>query len=189
MPQTTFMRTALHPHPPVPTGPLPDIQVGWTLNADGWLEAIFSVTLPPGETWHTDPLYSRTDYAKNWGLWDQDVVELFVQPRPYAEATSAPYYEMQLSPLGQPFALRIEEPRQRFEPPQNLAYTKQIALDGPRWLTRLAVRIPDYEPGAPLFGNLTACLGPADRRSYFTLVEGPGEGLDFHRPQEFVQLV
>jgi hypothetical protein len=165
------------------------VQVDWKLDAAGWLEATFLVALPPGATWHTDLSFSTTEYARNWGLWQHDVVELFVQARPFAEAATTPYYELQLSPLGQPFALRIEAPRRRYGPPPALAYTKETSRDAAHWRTRLAVQVPGYQPGAPLFGNLTACLGPADRRCYFALAASTSEAPDFHRPHEFVQLV
>lgn len=186
---TSCARATLHPHPSVPAGPLPTVQVDWKLTPSGWLEVTFAVALPPGATWHSDPDFSTTDYARNWGLWEHNVVELFVQARPYAEVAAAPYYELQLSPLGQPFALCIEEPRRRYRVPLVLAYTKEVCRDASSWRTRLAVEVPGYRPGAPLFGNLTACLGPADQRGYFALASGTSETPDFHRPQEFIQLI
>jgi hypothetical protein len=182
-------RAALHPHPRVPAGPLPTVHVDWKLTPAGWLEATFAVELPPAGIWHSDPTFSATDYARNWGLWEHDVVELFVQARPRAEVVRAPYYELQLSPLGQPFALRIEEPRRRYGPPPALAYTRESRCAAMHWYARLAVQVPGYQPGAPLFGNLTACLGPAHQRAYFALAPSTSLEPDFHRPHEFMQLV
>jgi len=183
------VRTTLPPHPAVPAGPLPTVQVGWRLNAASWLEVTFVVTLPPGATWHSTTDFSTTDYARNWGLWEHDVVEVFVQARPFAKASATPYHELQISPLGQPFALCIDEPRRRYHAPRTLAYTKEICCTAACWRTRLAMQVPGYQPGAPLFGNLTACLGPADQRGHFALAPSTSEVPDFHRPYEFIQLV
>lgn len=182
-------RTTLPAHPVGPTGLLPTVQVDWKLNDASWFEATFVVTLPPGATWHSSPAFSSTNYALNWNLWDYDVVEVFVQARSLTEGSTAPYYELQLSPLGQPFALHIEEPRRRYGYPQMLVYTKETHYDTSCWFTRLAVQIPDYQPGAPLFGNFTACLGPIDQRAYFAMAPSTSSTPDFHRPQEFMQLI
>lgn len=46
------------------------------------------------------------------GLWDFDVVEFFVSTgSSFQEVISAPYYEFQVSPLGQFFQLKIISPR------------------------------------------------------------------------------
>lgn len=169
--------------------PAPAPQARWQLTPEGWFEATFSVPLPPDAAWNVNPAYSRTSYRDNWGLWEHDVVELFLQPRPHPGVTSGPYLELQLSPLGQPFALVVEEPARRYAAPEALAFLRENACDETAWRVRVAVQVPGYAPGAPLFGNLTVCLGPASARTYWGLTlntEGP---VDFHRPQEFVQLV
>ncbi|MBT2558599.1 hypothetical protein J7E24_12450 [Hymenobacter sp. ISL-91] len=183
--------TQLRPHSVAPgTAALPHVQVRWQLSAEGWFAATFRVTRPMGAAcWNCNPDFSRTDYRENWGLWEHDVVELFLQPRPHPEAQSGPYLEVQISPLGQPFALWVEEPARRFAPPAKLAFTKEVLLEPDAWQTRLSVRIPDYEPGALLFGNLTACLGPAQARGFWGLALNAESTPDFHRPADFVQLI
>lgn len=170
-------------------GPGPAPRVRWQLTPEGWFEATFEVALPPGAAWHVNPAYSRTDYRDNWGLWEHDVVELFLQPRPHPDVASGPYLELQLSPLGQPFALIIEEPARRYFAPEALAFLRENSLEADRWRVRVAVRVPGYAPGAPLFGNLTACLGPMGARSYWGLTLNGDGAVDFHRPGEFGQLV
>ena len=163
--------------------------VRWQLTPEGWFEATFEVPLPPGAAWNVNPAYSRTDYRENWGLWEHDVVELFLQPRAHPDVVSGPYLELQLSPLAQPFALVVAEPARRYAAPEALAFLRENALGETVWRVRVAVQVPGYAPGAPLFGNLTACLGPAGGRSYWGLVLNGDGDVDFHRPGEFVQLV
>lgn len=169
------------------TTPAP--QVRWQLTPEGWFEATFEVRLPPGAVWNVDPAYSRTDYRENWGLWEHDVMELFLQPRPFPDVASGPYLELQMSPLGQPFALVVEEPARRYGAPATLAFLRENVRDEGFWRVRVAVQVPGYVPGAPLFGNLTACLGPARARTYWGLTLNEDGEVDFHRPKEFVQLV
>lgn len=164
-------------------------QVRWRLTSDGWFEATFVIPLPPGAAWNVNPTYSRTDYRENWGLWEHDVVELFLQPRPHPDLSSGTYLELQLSPLGQPFALVVKEPARQYGAPDTLAFLRENSLGETTWRVRVAVQVPNYAPGAPLFGNLTACLGPAGARTHWGLTLNEGEEVDFHRPQEFVQLV
>ena len=168
---------------------VPAPQVRWQLTPEGWFEASFEVRLPPGAAWNVSPAYSRTDYRENWGLWEHDVVELFLQPRPYPDVTSGPYLELQLSPLGQPFALVVEEPARRYGAPATLAFLRENSLREDFWRVRVAVQVPGYAPGAPLFGNLTACLGPEGARIYWGLTLNEDGEVDFHRPAGFVQLV
>lgn len=169
--------------------PEPVPHVRWQLTPEGWFEATFIVPLPPGAAWNVNLAYSRTDYRENWGLWEHDVVELFLQPRPHPEVASGPYLELQLSPLGQPFALLIKEPARRYAAPEALAFLRENSLGETTWRVRVAVQVPGYAPGAALFGNLTACLGPAGTRTYWGLTLNEDGEVDFHRPGEFVQLV
>ncbi|WP_156108965.1 hypothetical protein [Hymenobacter sp. APR13] len=167
----------------------PAPQVRWQLTPEGWFEATFDVPLPPGAAWNVNPSYSRTRYRDNWGLWEHDVVELFLQARPYPDVTSGPYLELQLSPLGQPFALVVEEPVRRYAAPETLAFLHENVPGEASWRVRVAVQVPGYAPGAPLFGNLTACLGPAEARTYWGLQLNAGPEPDFHRPTDFRQLI
>ena len=172
-----------------PLAARPAVQARWQLTPEGWFEATFVVAPAPGAAWNVNPAYSRTDYRENWGLWEYDVVELFLQPRPHPDVASGPYLELELSPLGQPFALLIEEPARRYAAPDTLAFLRENSLTETAWRVRVAVQVPGYAPGAPLFGNLTACLGPAGARSYWGLTLNEDGEVDFHRPAEFVQLV
>src|SRR5690606_33752357 len=61
------------------------------------------------ENWNHSPLFSK-NYYKNWRLWDYDVFEIFLQFRKEKEQESAPYIELQVSPLNQKFALITYRP-------------------------------------------------------------------------------
>src|SRR5438105_4220775 len=68
------------------------------------------------------PLTNPSLSGDGWGLWDRDVVELFVSDSSIASvagrspaSTGLPYYEFVLSPLGQVFQLKIHEPRKKFD--------------------------------------------------------------------------
>ncbi len=69
------------------------------------LVARFEVIQPSDLEYHLLPKLSKTDSAK--GLWEGDVVEIFIKPR----ENDARYYEFEVSPLGQYLEVEILEPR------------------------------------------------------------------------------
>lgn len=128
-----------------------------------------------------------------WGLWDWDVVEVFIQPNLF----KTDYYEFQLSPLGQFFELEIFEPRVSWNDHfrSNLKVESQVEdkNDFYLWLAKLSV--PKSVLGLmastvenELKGNAFAILGSAENRTYWSL-HGPRQSVpDFHRPQYFGKL-
>ena len=70
----------------------------------------FQIQKRLGASWQSVANFS-SDYSKNWGLWNKDVIEAFLQLRTDENDLAAPYLEIQVSPLKQPFALIIKEPR------------------------------------------------------------------------------
>ena len=60
---------------------------------------------------HTNPALPLG--SPQWGLWEWDVVEVFVASTTASASgpTLTPYYEYQVSPLGQHFELEILKPR------------------------------------------------------------------------------
>lgn len=123
-------------------------------------------------------------YQDNWGLWEHDVVEVFIKK----ENTNS-YLEIQTSPLGQPFALIIEKPRVEFHAPESLSLNLENAVDNKTWISKLTLSL-DNIPGSgeKLIGNCFACLGSKDNREYFALRMNQDEHADFHRPELFVEL-
>lgn len=125
------------------------------------------------------------DTFENWGLWETDVVELFVT----RSLNRTPYLELQLSPLGQKFALVVESPRAKFSYPQKLDLKVSSHLDPKRWDGEFYLPY-DQIPGnsSDIYGNFHACLGHARERSYFAYQVNDESTPDFHRPDLFTKL-
>jgi hypothetical protein len=138
--------------------------------------------------------YLNTDLAvgsSQWGLWDWDVVELFVSVDGSEACT--PYFEFQVSPLAQFLELKIIEPRKNVDrgfisgfgyAAKRLSETDwsaemQIPLDRLGWKGDVAM----------IRGNAFAILGAPPARSYWSLFLGPQEKPDFHLPREFRPLL
>jgi hypothetical protein len=86
------------------------VKVNWSIAARE-LRAAFTVQKRTGKPWLSDPVFTD-DWAKNWGLWNNDVVEAFLQLRARPDDLRAPYLEVQVSPRNQPFALVVTEPEE-----------------------------------------------------------------------------
>lgn len=134
--------------------------------------------------------FSKNDYRKNWGLWNNDVVEVFVQNRKDVSDQRSPYWEIQVSPLNQPFGLYIEKPREIFNIPETLNLKTQTKLFEDDfhylWESQLHLELPiaDQE----IFLGAFACLGFENEREYFSLNPNTEEKPDFHRPELFLPL-
>lgn len=126
-----------------------------------------------------NPKFSK-DYKENWGLWEHDVFEVFIKK----EGKS--YLELQVSPLGQPFALIIDEPRVLFHPPQSLETKIDIDLSQ-GFSAHFEIPFTDIPgDGNKLYGNCFSCLGD-DKRSFYALNINKEAGPDFHRPDLFIE--
>lgn len=136
--------------------------------------------------WHSDPNFSN-DYMKNWGLWNKDVVEAFLQLRSSPHDLKAPYLEIQVSPENQPFALVIQEPRKAYHAPENLEFKTEAHVDGRLWTGTMEVVLPPELQGTVLYGGFFACL-TTEPREFFALEPNPEAHPDFHRPELFLPL-
>jgi hypothetical protein len=124
----------------------------------------------------------KLDSYENWGLWEYDVVEVFLT---YAKT----YLEVQLSPLGQTFALLIHEPRKDFKYPQSFEFTSVAEIKDNTWIAKIEIKkkdIPGYERDAKLKGNIFAILGKD--REFYALNPNLDEIPNFHRPELFLEL-
>lgn len=146
----------------------------------------FQVQKRTGHAWQTDPVFT-TDWSKNWGLWNKDVVEAFFQLRKDEDDHSAPYLEIQVSPLNQPFALIITEPRKTFFAPKMLDFTTQVELNDKFWTGKMTVTLPAELMGTKLYGGFYACL-TTEPREFYALEPNPEQAPDFHRPELFLSL-
>lgn len=169
------------------------VEVGFEINPER-LVTRFEVHAPLPLTINPKiPLGSSGKEA--WGLWETDVVEVFVSTR--NESDKKGYWEFQISPLGQTFQLRVFEPRLRtsFEEKSGFSGRSQIVTPF-HWRATLEVPLPlngfdqrqragTESVGSELIGGAFACLGPSDQRSYYGLFLPPQEKPDFHLPKYF----
>lgn len=156
-----------------------NVSVDWTVSA-GSITFIFKVqNYRP----HTSDNFSE-DYTKNWGLWDFDVVEVFVRKQ-----NTEQYLEIQTSPKNQTFALLIEKPREVFHSPKELNFEVENYIQDNSWEAKLKLNLEDI-PGTSsiIEGNCFACLGAKDQREYFALNINTEEQPDFHMPNLFIKL-
>jgi hypothetical protein len=122
-----------------------------------------------------------------WGLWDWDVVELFLSCG--GQASRLPYYEFQVSPLGQHLELEILEPRKKVNRDfrSGLRCSARVS-PGKGWEGELSVsldRLGWKGDASTLVGNAFAIVGPPTERTYWSLFLGPQQKPDFHLPHEF----
>jgi hypothetical protein len=161
------------------------VKVDWSITGYD-LEVKFHVHKRSLRPWLCDDAFT-SDWSKNWGLWNKDVVEVFIQPRKTFEDLGAPYLELQVSPNNRPFALIITEPRKKFSPPQKLHFTHEVMLEGLNWDTNMKFTLPEEFRGGEIFGNFFACLDH-DPREYYALELNPESNPDFHRTELFLPL-
>lgn len=125
--------------------------------------------------------------SSQWGLWDWDVVELFVSCA--GHPGRLPYYEFQVSPLGQFLELEILEPRRRVNRDFASGFGHSARrVDEGRWEAEMRLPLEklgwDGDP-ASIHGNAFAILGEPPARTYWSLFLAPQEKPDFHLPGKF----
>jgi hypothetical protein len=166
------------------------VKVEWSILGQEFLIK-FSVNKRTSRPWLFDEAFT-TDWSKNWGLWNKDVVEVFLQLRKFPDDIKAPYLELQVSPHNQPFALIVTEPRVHFSPPKELIFSHEVSVVGRSWITEMKVTLPtELLPKEPIdievYGSFFACLDQ-EPREYFALELNPGPTPDFHLPELFLPL-
>lgn len=131
------------------------------------------------------------DHYNNHGLWNFDVVEVFVQRASYHKQ-HVKYLELQISPLQQAFALFIDMPRIKtrdirlFCELSSRLFSEQTTAG---FNAKFEVALHDIPgEGDKLFGNFFACLGSKGNREYFALNINDEAVVDFHRPDLFIEL-
>jgi hypothetical protein len=146
----------------------------------------FTVNKRTSRPWLTDPAFTE-DWSKNWGLWNKDVVEAFLQLRSSPDDLKAPYLEIQVSPANQPFALIIVEPRKTFHAPKSLDFTHSVSVEGRVWTASMKFSLPEELIGTKVYGGFFSCLDQ-DPREFYALEPNPEANPDFHRPEFFLPL-
>jgi hypothetical protein len=161
------------------------IKVEWDVKGNDVMIQ-FTVSKRTAKPWLSDPIFTH-DWGKNWGLWNKDVVEAFLQLRSHPEDLKAPYLEVQISPLNQPFALIITEPRKIFCAPKILDFIHEVHVDGKVWNATMELKLPDELRGQDLYGGFFACLDHAPRE-FYAIAPNEENSPDFHRPDLFLLL-
>jgi hypothetical protein len=146
----------------------------------------FTVQKRSSRPWLSDEVLTH-DWAKNWGLWNKDVVEAFLQLRTDAQDLKAPYLEIQVSPLNQPFALIITEPRKIFHAPKILDFIHEVSVEQKVWNATMKLKLPSELRGSLVYGGFFACLDH-EPREFYALEPNPEQQPDFHRPELFFPL-
>lgn len=155
--------------------PIPDEQVATVrISADGDSALIVAVDAP----FSNDPPPPGAP-GPLWGLWDYEVVELFVL------GADERYTEIELSPWGHHLVLRLEGRREVVERELPLSYSAEIV--GERWTGRARVPRSLLPPG-PHRGNAYAIRGVGVGRRYLAWAAVPGPAPDFHRLERFLDL-
>jgi hypothetical protein len=178
-----MMQAYLKKHGPSFSGH--SIKINWQ-RTDRKVVIEFQVQKRIGPTWQTDEIYTQ-DWSKNWGLWNKDVLEAFLQLRKDENDLTAPYLEIQVSPLNQPFALIITEPRKKFHAPAKLDFKTEVALTDKFWTGKMEVILPEELSGDKLYGGFFSCV-TKEPREFYALEPNREENPDFHRPELFLSL-
>lgn len=145
---------------------------------DDWLIARFTVKT---KTINAKPKLGPKEYP-----YQRDVVEVFLSTSGSESAT--PYYEFELSPLGQSFEVRVDDLRKAFTTglKMGVEYRVQNFTDG--WIGEMRIPLKNLnwsgDPAA-LRGNAYAVLGKAPNRSFWSLFPLPSGKPNFHRPATF----
>lgn len=121
-----------------------------------------------------------------WGLWDYDVVEIFLQERKNPNEVNAPYYEFQLSPGNKQFFLKIIRPREIYYSPLHLAWLGKTETTNQGWKAQFNLSQLPITCNKHLYMGVFAILGKNDK-SYFSYKPND-DILDYHRPQHFSKL-
>lgn len=192
MPCSQRQLNLIHPISPATQGVSSDasVSVRFELVADR-LEAEFEVRAP---ALHFNPEIPMQ--GSQWGLWDWDVVEVFISVDGQRSCPPGRYFEFQVSPLNQSFELEIQEPRVRFDREFRCGWSHRSRTtesgQGQAWNARLS--LPLRELGwsgdiATIRGGAFAILGAAGARRYWSLFLKPQAKPDFHLPSEFQALL
>ncbi|MBL7716974.1 MAG: hypothetical protein JNL01_16035 [Bdellovibrionales bacterium] len=158
-----------------------DFRIQLTSRSTGdWIRFDFEVSAMP---WTTNSNLPKGESA--WGLWETDVVEVFVRPK-----GSSPYFEFQVSPLGQYLELKIIRPRKEVDRDYRSGIRYGVQTTGPDQAWQAWMEIPASSLGwsgkaSDLEGGAFACLGPKGGRSYWAAFLPEQNTPDFHLPQYF----
>lgn len=129
-----------------------------------------------------------TSHNRNWGLWDYDVFEVFVQAK--SHNTPLEYYEFQTSPKGEEFILKILKPRELFLTPLDITYQFKNTVQDGLWKSHFELDLGSLsqEKEAEYYGNFHAILGSKENRQFYSYNLSQYDKPDFHLPERFIKL-
>ena len=142
----------------------------WLVGRPGHLELHVDAPL------HGDPA-PTTSAGPCWGLWEHEVVELFVLGRDQS------YLEVELGPYGHHLVLKLRGRRNVVA--RELPMDYRVRREGERWRGR-AVLPREWLPTGPHAVNATAIHGQGESRRYLVYAPMPGPAPDFHRLEHYV---
>ncbi len=130
-----------------------------------------------------------SEVEPQWGLWEWDVVELFIALGRNEAGEPLPYFEFQLSPLNQYLELKILQPRKEIDRSVRTGVSRKvIRADSEEWLSELRVPLRRLGwNGDPLnlIGNAFAILGSGEGKSFWSAFLPKQRQPDFHLPEFF----
>ena len=130
-------------------------------------------------------------HHSQWGLWEWDVVELFVSCS--NDPSNCPYFEFQVSPLNQFLELKVVKPRVEVDHSFQSGFQHQVQrLERGNWNAQMRIPVSslgwDHRPES-IVGNAFAVLGEGPMRTYWSRYLDAQAKPDFHLPQAFMRLV
>lgn len=133
---------------------------------------------------HTEQSFN-TNFWDNWGLWNFDVFEVFIQ----RESRENHYLELQVSPLSQKFALLVEKPRETTHKLKSINSRAIGSFEKNLFGANFEIAISDIPgDGNLLKANFHCILGPENSRQHFSLNPNTELKPDFHRPDLFLTI-
>ncbi|MEN0066030.1 MAG: hypothetical protein AAGA48_28065 [Myxococcota bacterium] len=151
---------------PLPTDECASLRLAWEGD-----ELVIDVDAPfQGDPAPTAPI-GPTDR-----LWEHEVVELFVV------GEGETYTEIELSPHGHHWVLRLEGIRQAVDKGITIEFAPTI--QGDRWTGRARIA-KRHLPADRRTANAFRIAGVGPKRRFFAWAPVPGDGPNFHRLEHF----
>lgn len=132
----------------------------------------------------TTGLYGKEKFSRGDYPFQYDVVEAFV-----SVDGGLPYYELELTPFGQTFEVKILHPRKPFINGLKLGLEQSVERRADGWTAELRIPLDRLGwKGGKITGNAFAILGKKPSRRFYSLALPAQEKPRFHLPEHFVQL-
>lgn len=122
--------------------------------------------------------------------YQRDVVEIFISVE--GNSDSLPYYEFELSPLGQTFEVRVDDLRKPYATHLKMGVFYRVERSAEGWTGEMRIPLENLGWNGDLkniVGNAFAIQGKAPNRSYWSLFTPPMKKPNFHRPEFFRPLI